>query len=124
MGTGSASASAIVRVPGPGPVPAPAPASTAAGKAPRPYASHRDWEQVEKEIAKELEQEKPEGEDALNKLFQDIYAKASDDTRRAMVKSFQTSGGTVLSTNWEEVARKDYEKEREAPDGMEWRKWG
>jgi hypothetical protein len=41
-----------------------------------------------------------------------------------MVKSFQTSGGTVLSTNWEEVAQRDYEKERTAPDGMEWRKWG
>ena len=25
----------------------------------------------------------------------------SDETRRAMVKSFQTSGGTVLSTNWD-----------------------
>lgn len=36
----------------------------------------------------------------------------------------QTSGGTVLSTNWDEVAKKDYEQERQAPEGMEWRKWG
>ena len=38
-------------------------------------------------------------------------------------KSFQTSGGTVLSTNWGEVGTKDYEKERQAPKGMEWRNY-
>lgn len=40
-----------------------------------------------------------------------------------MVKSFQTSGGTVLSTNWKEVAQKDYTKERQAPDGQEMKDW-
>ena len=40
-----------------------------------------------------------------------------------MNKSFQTSGGTVLSTNWKEVGEKDYEKERQAPKGVEWRNW-
>ena len=34
----------------------------------------------------------------------------------------QTSGGTVLSTNWGEVSEKDYEKERVAPDGYKWEK--
>jgi len=41
----------------------------------------------------------------------------------AMNKSFQTSGGTCLSTNWGEVEKKDYEKEKTAPEGMEWKRW-
>ena len=32
-----------------------------------------------------------------------VPQQADEDTRRAMVKSYQTSGGTVLSTNWDEV---------------------
>jgi len=30
----------------------------------------------------------------------------------------------VLSTNWGEVGTKDYEDEKSAPDGQEWKKWG
>ena len=40
-----------------------------------------------------------------------------------MNKSFQTSGGTVLSTNWNEVGTTDYEKDGiKPPDGMQWNK--
>jgi suppressor of G2 allele of SKP1 len=40
------------------------------------------------------------------------------------MKSFQTSNGTVLSTNWEEISQKDYEgKDKlDPPKGFEYRK--
>ena len=59
----------------------------------RPYASQKDWSKIDAEITKELEEDKPQGEEALNVLFKDIYAKADPETRRALNKSFQTSGG-------------------------------
>jgi len=89
----------------------------------RPYASHRDWDAIERNLKLQEEQEVPEGEEAMNKLFRDIYSKADEDTKRAMIKSYQTSGGTVLSTNWNEVAETDYEANRTAPKGMEWKNW-
>jgi len=56
----------------------------------------------------------------MDSLLKNIYKGASDETRRAMIKSYQTSKGTVLSTNWDEVKNKDYEgKDKVVPKGFE-----
>lgn len=44
-------------------------------------------------------------------FFREIYANANEETKRAMMKSFQESNGKALSTNWNEVKDKNYKKE-------------
>lgn len=80
-----------------------------------------DWDKVEQDVVKAEEEEKPEGDAALNQLFQKIYADGNEETKRAMIKSFQESGGTVLSTNWNEIGSKPVEVK--PPDGMEYKKY-
>jgi suppressor of G2 allele of SKP1 len=48
------------------------------------------------------------GEDQGMNFFKEIFKNADPDKRRAMEKSFATSGGTVLSTDWNDVSKKDY----------------
>ncbi|KAH7818627.1 putative suppressor of G2 allele of SKP1 [Monocercomonoides exilis] len=82
-----------------------------------------DWDSLAKQVKEEEEKEKKElgGEEGLNELLKGIYANADDDTKRAMIKSYQQSGGTVLSTNWAEVGKGDVKPQ--PPKGMEERKW-
>jgi suppressor of G2 allele of SKP1 len=61
------------------------------------------------------------GDAAVNGFFQQLYANADEDTKRAMLKSYQESGGTALSTNWAEVGKGKVEVK--PPQGSEWKKW-
>nr|GMD53754.1 protein SGT1 homolog [Ipomoea batatas] len=81
----------------------------------------KNWDKLEAQMKKEEKEEKLDGDAALNKFFRDIYQDADEDTRRAMMKSFVESNGTVLSTNWKEVGSKKVEGS--PPDGMELKKW-
>ncbi|PVH17923.1 uncharacterized protein CXQ87_000824 [Candidozyma duobushaemuli] len=58
-------------------------------------------------------QEDEEEEDFFAKLYKDV----DDDTRRAMMKSYVESNGTVLTTNWSEAETKKFETS--PPEGME-----
>ncbi|VDN03993.1 unnamed protein product [Thelazia callipaeda] len=57
----------------------------------------------------------------VNALFQKIYKDADDDTKKAMMKSYTESSGTVLSTNWQEISKK--RTRIRPPEGMEFKKW-
>ncbi|KDN39403.1 SGS-domain-containing protein, partial [Tilletiaria anomala UBC 951] len=90
------------------------PSASAPGKRPS-----NKWDALDYDTLAESKQEE---DSDINKFFQKIYANANEDTRRAMMKSFQESNGTALSTNWEEVGKGRVETQ--PPDGMVPRKYG
>ncbi|XP_058054194.1 protein SGT1 homolog [Anopheles bellator] len=81
-----------------------------------PAKQKHDWDK----ISKEIEKDDPEKDD-VSQLFKKIFADANEDTKKAMMKSYYESGGTVLSTNWAEVGAKQVEVQ--PPDGCEYKKW-
>jgi len=88
--------------------------------APPPPLHKKNWDSLAKEIEKS-ENEEAKSEEALQKLFQKIYGTSSPEVQKAMNKSFSESGGTVLSTNWQEVSKDKVEVK--PPEGAEFRKW-
>ena len=48
----------------------------------------------------------------VNEFFKKIYQQGDENTRRAMRKSMEESGGTVLSTNWSDVGSRKVERKQ------------
>lgn len=77
----------------------------------KPKAKDKKKDQKDKDVemdsASDVEDdyESDTGGDAVDGFFKKLYKNADDDTRKAMMKSFQESNGTALSTNWSEVSK-------------------
>jgi len=86
---------------------------------------HKNWEKVSDEVLK-AEKDKTMSEDPnavdSNRAFAELFQHLDDDARRAMLKSYTESGGTTLSTDWEDVKKAPVTVK--PPDGQEWKKWG
>lgn len=77
----------------------------------------KDWDK----ILKKPEGEKDDDDGDPQDFFKMLYAGASEETKRAMMKSYVESNGTALSTNWDEVKKGTVETS--PPDGMVAKKW-
>ncbi|KAK6457200.1 uncharacterized protein RJT20DRAFT_127361 [Scheffersomyces xylosifermentans] len=68
-----------------------------------------------------INEDEEEEKTSENEFFAKLYKDVDDDTKRAMMKSYVQSNGTILTTNWDEAKSKDFETS--PPDGMEAKKW-
>ena len=77
----------------------------------------KDWDHL---VDGEPDAEEADG-DEMNSFFKKLYKDADDDTKRAMMKSYQESNGTALSTSWSDVSKKKVETN--PPEGVEAKPW-
>lgn len=96
----------------------------------------KNWDKVVNDLSKKPKKDVNEGEegasedagiedeegDPTTNFFKMLYKGADPDTQKAMMKSYQESNGTALSTNWADVSKGRVETS--PPDGMEAKKWG
>ncbi|KAH8591116.1 SGS domain-containing protein [Bisporella sp. PMI_857] len=75
----------------------------------------KNWESMANEVD---DKEQPDDPD---NWFKQLYAGADPDTKRAMIKSYQESNGTALSTDWSSVSKQTVKTE--PPEGLIAKKW-
>lgn len=83
------------------------------------YPSNRgpqNWDQklAQEDIPLEMRSE-------TDQFFLDLYANASDEEKKAMMKSYCESGGTVLDCNWDQAQSQTFIPK--PPTGMQVHKW-
>ena len=95
----------------------------------------KNWDKVADDLSKKPKKDTKEGDegasddagiedeegDPTTNFFKTLYKGADPDTQKAMMKSYQESNGTALSTNWADVSKGKVETT--PPDGMEAKKW-
>lgn len=75
----------------------------------------KDWDKFGSD-----EKDEDDGAD-VNQFFKKLYSGATPDQQRAMMKSFQESNGTTLSTDWDSVSKETVKTN--PPEGVEAKKW-
>lgn len=107
---------------------APPPAATPEPPQDKPRPQRKNWEKITTEVLSSEKEKDPKddpnvsGDSTVNGFFQQLFGDADENTKRAMMKSYYESGGTTLSTNWEEVSKGKVEVK--PPQGSEWKRWG
>ncbi|KAH7071518.1 hypothetical protein BKA63DRAFT_518110 [Paraphoma chrysanthemicola] len=78
----------------------------------------KNWDKL---VVEDLDDKDEIEGDETSFFFKKLYKDASPEAQRAMMKSYQESGGTVLSTDWSNVGSKTVVPE--PPEGMEAKKY-
>ncbi|MCJ1422861.1 hypothetical protein MMC29_000741 [Sticta canariensis] len=86
----------------------------------KPKKAKKDGKESESDSQQDDGIDSDEG-DGVNGFFSKLYKDAGPDQKRAMMKSYQESNGTALSTDWNEVKRGTVETT--PPEGMVAKKW-